>query len=77
MTASTIDMNNALTGLGRRLDHLAMARADERVLDGLLAAMGQIHDGIIEHLATTIGTAHPMSTHRRRSGRTRLYSVAS
>ena len=64
MTA-TAERHATLTAIGRRVDELAQAGADEQVLDGLLTAMQQIHDSIIEHL-TAATTSAPT---RRRQGR--------
>lgn len=58
-TANALDLAGAraaLAAIGRRLDELAHAGSEETVLDGLLAAMRQIHDGIIEHLTAATRT---------------------
>lgn len=59
MTATELDLADARAGLnalGRRLDELALSGAEEPILDELLAAMRQAHDGIIGHLAAATRT---------------------
>ncbi|WP_329564648.1 hypothetical protein [Kitasatospora sp. NBC_01266] len=55
MTPYQIMASENLRALGHRLDVAAKQGADTDVLDPLLAAMRQVHDGIDGHLAAELG----------------------